>query len=58
LETAGLLYGMRRNRGVLPLPSLARDNGCDLVALNLPPEELNDLLSMPCLGGGHLQSVY
>jgi hypothetical protein len=58
LETAGLLYGMRRNRGVLPLPSLARDNGCDLVALNLPPEELNDLLAMPCLCAGHLQSVY
>jgi hypothetical protein len=35
----GLLFDVRRARGLLILPSLARQDGHDLMAINLPPDE-------------------
>ncbi len=50
LDDAGLLYTRKRQRGVLPLPNLARRDGFDIHLVNMPWSEVGPLVRSGLLG--------
>jgi len=49
LSDQQLLYTVASGRGVLPLPNLARQGGCDLVIVNMSPEEVQEFARTPAI---------
>jgi hypothetical protein len=58
LHAAGLLYTRSTPRGALPLPNLARDRGCDLVLVNMPPPEMPRFFEAAGTAGIGFDRVY
>ncbi len=50
LDATGTLFTRSSGRGVLPLPNLSREQGCDLAVINCELDELQGLLDRSGLG--------
>jgi len=57
-ESKSLLYGAGRDRGILMLPNMSRPQGCDLLLVNVAPEESADFLNRAGLSGAAFQLVW
>jgi hypothetical protein len=57
LERSGLLYG-QQGQGALPLPNAAREGGCDLLFVNMPPAEVPRLLDSAGLRSTYFQEIF